>query len=352
MKIIFIIMKKYQSQIVIGLGTGRCGTMSLAYLLDWQENSEVYHEKGQYTIPWKGGEKTIDKFLHWASEVAKQKQLVGDVALYYLNYVEYFLSLNPRIKFVCLQRDRASTVASYLKHTEGINNWMTHDGTIWKTNLWDNCYPKYDVLSKEEAIELYWDDYYLTADKFQTQYPNSFRIFQTSALNTEAGQRAILSFIGIEKPRLSIGIQFHSVHAVKTYLTRFSIIICTHNHADLLKNVLSDVCQQSIGQSKFEIMVVDNNSTDQTRFVTESFCQRYPNIRYCFEAEQGLFHAYQHGWREARGQYVVYINDDCQVPIQLLTVADDIIEQHASTMFSVLPNYTFYNHCEYKSVLS
>jgi len=28
--------KKYQSQIIIGLGTGRCGTMSLAYLLDWQ----------------------------------------------------------------------------------------------------------------------------------------------------------------------------------------------------------------------------------------------------------------------------------------------------------------------------
>ena len=98
--------KKSQSQIVIGLGTGRCGTMSLAYLLDWQENSEVYHEKAQYAIPWKGGEKVIDEFLQWASEVAKRKQLVGDVALYYLNYVEYLLSLNHNVKFLCLQRDR------------------------------------------------------------------------------------------------------------------------------------------------------------------------------------------------------------------------------------------------------
>ena len=59
-------------------------------------------------------------------------------------------------------------------------------------------------------------------------------------------RNTILSFVGIEKPRLSIGIQFHS-RGIKTYLTRFSVIICTHNHADLLKNVLSDVCQQSIG---------------------------------------------------------------------------------------------------------
>jgi len=335
-------MKKYQSQIVIGLGSGRCGTMSLAYLLNWQTNSEVSHEKSRYIMPWKGGEKTIDKFLNWASEVAKQKRLVGDVALYYLNYVEYLLSLNPHIKFFCLQRDRASTVASYMKHTKDRNHWMPHDGIVWQKHSWDNCYPKYEVLSKENALERYWDDYYLTANQLQTKYPHSFRLFQTTTLNTEAGQKAILSFLGIENMRLSLGIHFNSARGIKTYLTRFSVIIFTHNHPDLLKNLLSEVCQQSIGDSEFEVIVVDNNY--QTRFLTESFCQRYPNVRYCFEPKQGIFCVHRRGWREARGQYVVYIDDNCQVPIQWLTVANEIIEQHTPTMFSLLPYYTFYHH--------
>ncbi len=343
-------MKTYQSQIVIGLGTGRCGTMSLAYLLDWQENSEVYHEKGSYIMPWKGGEKTIDKFLHWANELVKQKQLVGDVAFYYLNYVEYLLSLNPNIKFVCLQRDRASTVASYMKRTKDMNHWMRHEGTLWQKSSWDNCYPKYEVLNKEKAIERYWDDYYLIANELQTTYPNSFRIFQTSTLNTEAGQRAILAFIEIKNPRLSVGIQFNSDRAIKTYLTRFSVIICTHNHADLLKPVLADVCQQNIDDSEFEVIVIDSHSTDETRFVTEPFCQYYPNVRYFFEAS--LSHAHQRGWYEARGQYVVYIDDECQVPTQLLTVANEIIEQYSPTLFGVLSSHTFYNHSiKYEDVM-
>ncbi len=340
-------MKKYKSQIVVGLGTGRCGTMSLAYLLNWQENSEVCHEKSSYLIPWKDGEKKIDEFLHWASELTKQKRLVGDVAFYYLNYIEYLLSLNSHIKFICLQRERAGTVASYMKYTINRNHWMPHDGTLWNKCVWDNCHPKYECSGKEKALERYWDDYYLTANELQRKYPDSFRIFQTSTLNTETGQRDILSFIGIEKQRLSVGIQFNSAHGLKTYLTRFSVIILTH-HAGLLEKVLSDVCQQSIGNSEFEVIVVDNDSSDETRFVTESFCRHYPNVRYYFETRQDIFHS----WYEAQGQYVVYINDDCQVPIQWLSVANDIIEQHAPTMFSMLPCYTFYNHSmKYEDVM-
>jgi len=80
-----------------------------------------------------------------------------------------------------------------------------------------------------------------------------------------------------------------------------SVIICTYNRAELLKNVLQDVCEQTLADSEFEVIVVDNHSTDQTRAVAESFSQRYPNIRYCFEAQQGLSHARNRGWREARG---------------------------------------------------
>jgi len=121
-----------------------------------------------------------------------------------------------------------------------------------------------------------------------------------------------------------------------------SVIICTYNRADLLKNVLQDVCQQTLADSEFEVIVVDNHSTDHTRAVVESFCQPYPNVRYCFEAQQGVSHARNRGWREARGDYLAYLDDDCQVPTQWLAVAKEIIEQQAPIVFGG-PYYAFYN---------
>jgi glycosyltransferase involved in cell wall biosynthesis len=121
-----------------------------------------------------------------------------------------------------------------------------------------------------------------------------------------------------------------------------SVIICTYNRAELLKNVLQDVCEQTLADSEFEVILVDNHSTDQTRAVAESFCQRYANVRYCFEAQQGLSHARNRGWREARGEYLAYLDDDCQVPTQWLAVAKGIIELQAPIVFGG-PYYAFYN---------
>ena len=78
---------------------------------------------------------------------------------------------------------------------------------------------------------------------------------------------------------------------------------------------------------------MDNNSTDSTRSVAESFIHRYPNIRYCFEPKQGLSHARNRGWQEAQGKYVAYSDDDCKVPEQWLEVAQDVIENVSPAVF-------------------
>jgi glycosyltransferase involved in cell wall biosynthesis len=121
-----------------------------------------------------------------------------------------------------------------------------------------------------------------------------------------------------------------------------SVVVCTYNRADLLANALHTVCEQSLASSEYEIIVVDNNSTDDTRAVAESFCCRYPNVRYCFEGKQGVSRARNRGWKEARGDYVAYVDDDCEVPKQWLAVAKRIIEQQAPTVFGG-PYYAFYN---------
>ena len=112
-----------------------------------------------------------------------------------------------------------------------------------------------------------------------------------------------------------------------------SVVICTYNRAELLTKGLQTLCEQTLAISEYEVIVVDNNSQDNTRAVTEDFCRRYPNIRYFFETQQGLSHARNRGWREAKASYIAYIDDECKMPPQWLAIAKQIIERLAPGVF-------------------
>ena len=186
--------------IVIGLGTGRCGTMSLARLLDLQDRADVTHERCENRIAWKGSTRRVVATLRGLAKHARA-ELVGDVASYYLPYVERILAKFPRAKFVCLQRDREATVRSFMKKTRDRNHWIRHDGRVWRRDGWDPCFPKYVTTSKEAALRAYWDEYYRIARDLQSRFPASFRIFPTEALNRRAGQAEILDFVGVAPER-------------------------------------------------------------------------------------------------------------------------------------------------------
>jgi glucosyl-dolichyl phosphate glucuronosyltransferase len=108
---------------------------------------------------------------------------------------------------------------------------------------------------------------------------------------------------------------------------RFSVVICTYNHAGLLPGALDSVLRQTFDRSQYEVIVVDNNSTDDTRSVVDSFTRRCPRIQYCLEPAQGIAHARNCGWKHARGRYVAYLDDDCRASDNWLSVADEIFER-------------------------
>lgn len=183
---------------IIGLGTGRCGTTSLSVLLSAQNETVVPHEY-KYPLPWQFSEKEISERLN------DLRNLNGDVAFYYLNYIKYILEIQPETKFVCLQRGRQETVESYMRKSENRNNWMEHDETVWKKNKWFfSSYPKFNVNDKEEAIGLYYDLYYEIAEEFQKEIPGSFKIFDMQKLNEIEGVVEILSFCGFEYSEMNL----------------------------------------------------------------------------------------------------------------------------------------------------
>jgi glycosyltransferase involved in cell wall biosynthesis len=86
-------------------------------------------------------------------------------------------------------------------------------------------------------------------------------------------------------------------------------IICTHNRADLLEKCIRSVLDQTLERRRYELIVVDNASTDETPAVCERFSGE-PSVRIVREPVPGLSRARNTGWREARGSYVGFIDDD------------------------------------------
>ena len=121
-----------------------------------------------------------------------------------------------------------------------------------------------------------------------------------------------------------------------------SVVICTYNRAAYLYNVLHSV---AIGTyADYEIVVVDNNSTDRTRTECDRFCTDHPQVslRYCFEPQQGLSYARNRGIAEARGEIIVYVDDDALVCPQYLATYADFFNRHPETEAaggSILPQY-------------
>lgn len=98
--------------------------------------------------------------------------------------------------------------------------------------------------------------------------------------------------------------------------TAISVIICTYNRADSLRVSLDSLRQQP--PVPWELIVVDNNSTDHTRAVCEQFQPHLP-LRYLFEPRQGKSFALNHGVRAATYPLLAFTDDDVTVATDWLT---------------------------------
>jgi len=92
-----------------------------------------------------------------------------------------------------------------------------------------------------------------------------------------------------------------------------TILVCTHNRADLLRGALESLEGQSLPRDRFEVLVVDNASTDATPVVVaECMARGAINIRCLREMELGLDAARNRGIREAAGAIVAFLDDDAR----------------------------------------
>lgn len=93
-------------------------------------------------------------------------------------------------------------------------------------------------------------------------------------------------------------------------MLKYSIVICTYNRAKFLKLNLEALQNVDFDQNAFEILVIDNNSKDDTPQLVGDMQSGMSNLRYVKEINQGLSFARNRGYQEARGSFVVYLDDD------------------------------------------
>jgi glycosyltransferase involved in cell wall biosynthesis len=89
-----------------------------------------------------------------------------------------------------------------------------------------------------------------------------------------------------------------------------SVVLCTYNNAERLRVTLQSFCRLNEPEKiDWELVTVNNNSTDNTETVIRSFDDRLP-IRYVYEPEQGLSRARNAGLEIAEGELIVFTDDD------------------------------------------
>jgi glycosyltransferase involved in cell wall biosynthesis len=94
---------------------------------------------------------------------------------------------------------------------------------------------------------------------------------------------------------------------------RFSIVIATYKRAAVLEDTLDSLSRLDPG-APWEVIVVDNNSPDDTRQIVDAAASGFPvPLHYTFEREQGRSAALNCGFRLAKGDIIVTTDDDVRV---------------------------------------
>jgi glycosyltransferase involved in cell wall biosynthesis len=107
----------------------------------------------------------------------------------------------------------------------------------------------------------------------------------------------------------------------------FSILICTHNRSRYLADVVESLRAQEYERDAYEVVVVDNASTDDTLQVVEQLQSDGDLIvRYIYEPQLGVSHARNTGAQAIQSDVIAYVDDDSIVDVGWIKALADVFE--------------------------
>lgn len=119
-----------------------------------------------------------------------------------------------------------------------------------------------------------------------------------------------------------------------------SVIITAHNYARYMERAIRSVLSQSLGRKDYEIIVVDDASTDETPQILENYKDECHVFR--MEKNVGLSEARNFGIRKAMGMYIVFLDADDYIQHDLLKVQSVFLNEN-NRLDAVAVDYYFVN---------
>jgi hypothetical protein len=212
--------RKSPGQLVLGLGTGRCGSTMLAHLFASAEGSLVTHENPPL-IFWKPEEDQIQFHLERFARLLQYHALVGDVAHWWINVIDRILLKFPDIKLIGAIRDVEECAMSFMRikgyGSRSLNHWVPYGTGKWLTHHWDPTYPSYKVPSniglsldyfKYNLVRQYISNYNNHLRTLAERLPGQILLVRTEHLSDPTVQLSIFEFLGtagrLSRARLNV----------------------------------------------------------------------------------------------------------------------------------------------------
>ena len=96
------------------------------------------------------------------------------------------------------------------------------------------------------------------------------------------------------------------------FVLKVTVVIPTINRSSLLARTIDHIESQTVSRDHYEVVVIDNDSSDDTRAVLEQKAAVYPNLSSFFQPKPGAAATRNVGIRAARGDLILFIDDDIQ----------------------------------------
>lgn len=115
---------------------------------------------------------------------------------------------------------------------------------------------------------------------------------------------------------------------------KYTVALCTHNHADRLERTLRDLTALQQPDAPWELLIVDNGSTDQTpRLLANHTWPQSWQVRVVREEKLGLSNARNRAIVESRGDYIIFMDDDESADRDWLRAYERLIQAKAPDAF-------------------
>jgi Sulfotransferase domain len=196
--------------VVLGIGSGRCGSTTLAYALGRVSNVCATHENPPM-LYWEPLEEQLSFHVERFRILTQYFAVVFDAAYWWLNSLERIFAEFRDTKVIGLCRETQSCVESYMAHKGSgkgsLNHWAIPGNGIWATSPGDPSLPSYEAppslvadpdAAKRAMITRYVTEYNARVARLAEAYPDRVLVVRMEDLNDAGTYARISAFLGCE----------------------------------------------------------------------------------------------------------------------------------------------------------